>query len=65
MAVKTFRHSDCEKDGKDTFDETVTGFLREQGDDNIMSVTPIEFSNDEKKPVDYGVIVVFKETLPE
>jgi hypothetical protein len=65
MTIKTIRHSDCIDGDKDTFDEQVTNFLREKGDESIVSVTPIQFSGDEKKPVDYGVLIIFKEDLPE
>jgi len=65
MAIKTIRHSDCVDGDKDTFDEEVTNFLRKQGDGNIDSVNPIQFSDDEKKPIDYGVLIIFTEDLPE
>ena len=65
MAIKTIRHSDCVDGDKDTFDEQVTSFLREQGDESIDSVNPIQFSDDEKKPIDYGVLIIFREDLPE
>ncbi len=65
MAIKTIRHSDCVDGDKDTFDEQVTNFLRGQGDGNIISVNPIQFSDDEKKPIDYGVLIIFREDLPE
>ncbi len=65
MAIKTIRHSDCVDGDKDTFDEQVTNFLRGQGDGNIISVNPIQFSDDEKKPIDYGVLIIFQEDLPE
>jgi hypothetical protein len=65
MTIKTIRHSDCLDGDKDIFDETVTNFLREQGDDNIMSVSPIQFADGEKKPIDYGVLIIFKVIVPE
>jgi len=65
MAIKTIRHSDCVDGDRDTFDEKVTNFLREQGDGNIDSVNSIQFSDDEKKPIDYGVLIIYKEDLPE
>ena len=65
MAIKTIRHSDCVDGDKDTFDEQVTNFLREQGDESIVSVNPIQFSDDEKKPIDYGVLIIFREDLHE
>ena len=65
MAIKTIRHSDCVDGDKDTFDEQVTSFLRKQGDESIDSVNPIQFSDDEKKPIDYGVLIIFREDLPE
>ncbi len=65
MTIKTIRHSDCMDGDKDIFDETVTNFLRKQGDDNIISVNPIQFSDDAKKPIDYGVLIFFKVVTPE
>jgi len=65
MTIKTIRHSDCMDGDKDIFDETVTNFLRKQGDDNIISVNPIQFSDDAKKPNDYGVLIFFKVVTPE
>jgi len=65
MAIKTIRHGDCVDGDKDTFDEQVTNFLREKGDESIVSVNPIQFSDDEKKPIDYGVLIIFTEDLPE
>jgi len=59
-AVKTFRHSDCQKDGKDIFDETVSEFLRELEDEDVISVTPVQYSEGKDKPSDYGVIIVHK-----
>lgn len=59
-AVKTFRHSDLQKDGKDTFDQTVSEFLRELEDEDVISVTPVQYSEGKDKPSDYGVIIVHK-----
>ena len=60
LTIRTFRHSEFQKDGKDTFDEAVTSFLREQGEENVISVNPVQYSNGDKQAVDFGVIVYYK-----
>ena len=60
LTIHTIRHSECLKGKKDEFDETVTEFLRSQGEENIISVSPIQYSNGEKQTVDYGVIIYYK-----
>lgn len=60
LTIHTIRHSECLKGEKDKFDETVTEFLRSQGEDNIITVSPIQYSNGEKQTVDYGVIIYYK-----
>ncbi|MSU40374.1 MAG: hypothetical protein EXS28_01470 [Pedosphaera sp.] len=60
ITLKTIRHGDCVKDGKDKFDEAVTHFLREQGNENIISVTPVQCRADDKGGLDYGVVILYK-----
>ena len=63
LQLKTFRHADCLKDGKDRFDETVTAFLQRVGEGNIVSLHAIQYTIAAKdgKETDYGVVVYFKE----
>ena len=60
LTIHTIRHSECLEGEKDKFDATVTEFLRNQGEENIISVSPIQCSNGEKQSVDYGVIIFYK-----
>ncbi len=60
MAIKTFRHSDWQGGGEDNFDEEVSKFLVGVGTDNVVSVTPISYTDGDAKLDDYGVMVVYK-----
>lgn len=64
MRVKTIRHSDCKEVGKDKFDESVSDFLNSIGDQNIVSITPINYSYldivSQKILTDFGVMVIYR-----
>jgi DNA-directed RNA polymerase subunit RPC12/RpoP len=64
IRVKTFKHTDCQEVGKDRFDEFVSTFLDKVGWDNVISVTPINYSYvqlDTRANInDYGVLVVYR-----
>ena len=70
LKIKTFRHHEFEKDGKDTFDEEVSKFIGSVIEDDIVSIAPIQYSHVEKVKVDdkeeervvgqYGIVVVYK-----
>jgi ribosomal protein S27E len=64
IRVKTIRHSDCKEVGHDKFDETVTEFLNKVGDQNITSITPINYSyiemGTQKMITDFGVMIVYR-----
>ncbi len=60
MAIRTFRHSDWQGGGQDNFDEEVSRFLVGVGTGNVVSVTPISYTDGDAKLDDYGVMVVFK-----
>jgi len=64
LCVKTILHSDCVKDKKDTFDDTVSKFLSSLEEDNLIGVHPVQYVADEKKGTDFGVLVVYR-TTPE
>ena len=64
MRVKTLRHSDCKDGGKDRFDEVVSEFLNKIGEENIVSITPINYSyvemGTQKLITDFGVAIVYR-----
>ncbi len=60
MAIRTYRHSDWQGGGEDTFDEEVSRFLERVGSDNVVSVTPVSYTDRDAKLIDYGVMVVYK-----
>ncbi len=64
LCVKTILHGDCVKDKKDAFDDTVSKFLSELEEENLIGVHPIQYVADEKKGTDFGVLVVYR-TTPE
>jgi hypothetical protein len=64
IRTKTIRHTDCVEVGHDKFDEVVTNFLGKVGEDNIISINPINYSHldigTQKLLTEYGVFIVFK-----
>jgi DNA-directed RNA polymerase subunit RPC12/RpoP len=64
IRVKTFRRSDCVEVGKDHFDEVVSRFLGEIGDENIVNITPVTYMHQDLASRqwinDFGVLVVYK-----
>lgn len=64
IRVRTIRHSDCKEVGKDKFDEVVSDFLNGIGDQNIVSITPINYSYpdivSQKLLTDFGVMVIYR-----
>lgn len=64
IRVKSIRHSDCKEVGKDRFDESVSDFLNSIGDQNIVSINPINYSYldivSQKILTDFGVMVIYR-----
>jgi hypothetical protein len=60
ISMKTILHGDCVKDKKDTFDETVSKFLTELDEECLISVHPVQYTADEKKGTDFGVMILYK-----
>lgn len=64
IRVKTIRRSDCVEVGKDHFDEVVSRFLGEVGEENIISITPLTYMHQELATrqwiTDFGVLIVYK-----
>ena len=60
ISMKTILHGDCLKDKKDTFDETVARFLHDLDEECLMGVHPVQYTVDEKKGTDFGVMILYK-----
>ena len=60
ILMKTILHSDCVKDTGDTFDETVSKFLNELDEDCLIGVHPVQYTVDEKRGTDFGVMILYK-----
>ncbi len=64
IKMKTIRHGDHIEVGKDKFDEHVTEFLQKVGQENIVSITPINYSHldvaGRNLVEDFGVMVIYK-----
>ena len=58
--VKTILRSDFVKDKKDTFDEEVSKFLSSLEEENLVGVHPVQYTADEKKGNDFGVMILYK-----
>ena len=71
LRVKSFRHHEHVKDGKDTFDDAVSNFLAQHHEDDIVGLTGFQYTQQLKQkdaegketimPVtEYGVLVEYK-----
>ncbi|MEN9573482.1 MAG: hypothetical protein RL514_1337 [Verrucomicrobiota bacterium] len=71
LRVKSFRHHEHVKDGKDGFDDAVSNFLAQHPEDDIVSITGIQYTHHLKQkdaegketttPItEYGVLVEYK-----
>ncbi len=71
LRVKSFRHHEHVKDGKDTFDDVVSNFLAQHHEDDIVGLTGFQYTQQLKQndaegkesttPVtEYGVLVEYK-----
>lgn len=71
IKLRTFRHHEHVKDGKDHFDADVSKFLAELMEEDIVSVRPIQYTHSEvMKDAEgkesrvlanqYGIVVIFK-----
>lgn len=63
IRVKTIRHTDCMEVGHDRYDEVVSEFLQRIGRDNIISISPINYTHMDlgtrQLMTEYGVSVVY------
>ncbi|MEN9678593.1 MAG: hypothetical protein RIS76_4489, partial [Verrucomicrobiota bacterium] len=64
LRIRTIRHIDCKEVGHDNFDVMVSDALGKIGEDNIVSITTINYSyiemGTQKLLTDFGVLIVYK-----
>jgi hypothetical protein len=60
LAIRTFRNKECIVQGQNRFDETVSSFLGKIGKDNVICVSPINYTDPQDKSPDYGVVVYYQ-----
>lgn len=64
LRLRTIRHSDCKEVGHDNFDAEVTEFLNQVGEENIVSITTVNYSyvemGSQKIITDFGVAVIYR-----
>ncbi|MDG2212284.1 MAG: hypothetical protein P8M70_00515 [Verrucomicrobiota bacterium] len=60
LAIRTFRNKECIVQGQNRFDDTVSAFLGEIGKENVICVSPINYTDPQDKCPDYGVVVYFQ-----
>ncbi len=64
IRITTFKRSDCVEVGKDRFDEKVTQFLRNVGQENILHIYPINYSHKDLASgewiTDFGAMIIYK-----
>jgi hypothetical protein len=64
IRVKTIRHTDCIEVGHDKFDEFVTKFLERVGEENIISINALGYTNldigTQKLMQEYAVLIVYR-----
>lgn len=64
IRIKTIKHGDCVEVGKSKFDDIVTEFLQQIGQDNIVAMHPISYSHTDAAGRtmynDFGLMIIFK-----
>lgn len=64
VRIKTMRHDKCIESGHDKFDEMVSKVLAQIGEQNIISIHPINYEHfdvqTQKVMNDYGMVIIFR-----
>jgi DNA-directed RNA polymerase subunit RPC12/RpoP len=64
LKIRCIRRTDCVEVGKDHFEEVVSQFLAQTGEQNIVSINTIGYTHidmgSRQVLTDYGVMIVFK-----
>tara|TARA_B100000674_G_scaffold111879_1_gene83161 strand:+ start:1074 stop:1778 length:705 start_codon:yes stop_codon:yes gene_type:complete len=63
LSVKTILRSECAKAKKD-FDEEVSKFLSSIDEENLVEVHSVQYTEDDKKGTDFGLMILYK-IVPE
>ena len=59
LSVKTILRSECAK-AKKNFDEEVSKFLSSIDEENLVEVHPVQYTEDDKKGNDFGLMILYK-----
>jgi len=63
IRVKTIRHTDCMEVGHDNYDNVVSEFLQKVGRENIISISPINYTHMDlgtrQLMTEYGVSILY------
>ena len=65
LAIRTFRNKECIVQGQNRFDDVVSSFLGEIGKDNVICVSPINYTDPQDKSPDYGVVVYYQNSTKQ
>ncbi len=64
MKLRVIRHTDCIELGRDRYEEMVGSFLNRVGEENIISITPVNYTHidiaTQKILTDYAVQVIYR-----
>jgi DNA-directed RNA polymerase subunit RPC12/RpoP len=64
IRTRTIRHSSCIENGHDKFDEKVTDFLNEIGENNVVSIHTVSYEHfdvgSQKVMTDYGLVIIYR-----
>ena len=63
LSVKTILRSECAK-AKKNFDEEVSKFLSSIDEENLVEVHPVQYTEDDKRGNDFGLMILYK-IVPE
>jgi phage FluMu protein Com len=64
IRLRVIRHTDCIELGHDRYEELVGGFLNKVGENNIVSITPLNYTHidiaTQKVLTDYAVQIIYR-----
>lgn len=64
IKIRIFRHSDCIEVGHDRYEELVAQFLNKVGEENIISITPLNYTHidiaTQKLMTDYALQIIYR-----
>lgn len=64
VRIRTIRRASCIEAGHDHFDEVVSKFLKEVGEENLLHTHPVNYNyfdvSTQKVLVDYGLMIIYR-----